>query len=158
MEVCPDCRMFGSAFKSPAQLRAIHAKLNSSEYKNRVKEFISEEKKRYANKFSLESGERVIDECSEIIRKIVQKNQWTNEEFAKKLNEKESYVSQIVSGRMRPSIEVAKKIERMFNVKLVETFDLSTAGSPAATTRGNSTNFDRMTMADLFKEAMQKKK
>jgi len=157
MEVCPDCSAFGKKDRSAAQNRAIHARLNSPEYKARIKEFIKAEKARYANKFSLESGERVIDDYVEIIRKIVQKNQWTNEEFAKKLNEKESYISQILSGHMRPSLEVAKKIERLFKVNLVETFDLSSSGNPAIT-HGSSNSFDKITFADLIKQAMEKKK
>jgi ribosome-binding protein aMBF1 (putative translation factor) len=88
----------------------------------------------------------------------VQKNLWTNEEFAKKLNEKESYISQILSGHMKPTLEVAKKIERMFDARLVESFDLSTTGNPASVTRGNSKSFDRMTFADVIKQAMEKKK
>jgi len=158
MEVCPNCSVFGKKERSTSQNRAIHAKLNSPEYKNKVKEFIKAEKERYAKKFSLESGERVVDDCAEIIRNIVNKNHWTNEEFAKKLNEKESYVSGFISGHVRPSIDVAKKIEKIFKVTLIEAFDNSASGTSATITRGNSKSFDRMTMGDLLKKAMEKKK
>ena len=161
MEVCPNCSVFGKRAKnekSPAQYRAMYAKLNSPDYKRKIKEFIKADKNKYADKFSLESGEKVVDDCAGIIRKIVHKNLWTNEEFAKKLNERESYVSQIISGHMRPSLELSKKIEKMFDVRLVESFDLSTAGNPASVSHTTSKSFDRMTFADVIKQAMEKKK
>lgn len=158
MEVCPNCSVFGKRERSSAQNRAIHARLNSPEYKKKVKEFIKADKNKYAGKFSLEAGERVLDDCASIIRAIVNKNHWTNEDFAKKINEKESYVSSFLSGHTRPSLEVAKKIEKMFDVKLIESFDNSAVGTSAVVSRGNSKSFDRLTFADLFKQAMEKKK
>jgi putative transcription factor len=42
------------------------------------------------------------------------------EELAKKLNERDSLLSKIESGAIEPSIKLAEKLERFFNIKLIE--------------------------------------
>jgi len=44
------------------------------------------------------------------------------EELAKKLNERESLIQKVESGHMRPSIKLAKKLERFLGIELVEEF------------------------------------
>ncbi|MFA6089777.1 MAG: multiprotein-bridging factor 1 family protein [Candidatus Woesearchaeota archaeon] len=157
MSVCPDCGTFGRKEKSNAQLRAIYAKINSKEFKTRIKVFNQEYAKRKEGRFSTESGERVVDDYSLIIREIVNHEKLTNEEFAKKINEKESYISQILSGHIRPSIEFAKRLEKLYKVKLVEAFDESSFGTSAMVRRGESSS-DNLTIGDMIKQSLEKNK
>lgn len=69
----------------------------------------------------IETGEVIVENYSSIIRKKRETMGLTQEEFSRKLNEKESLVHGLENGHHHPSIELARKIERMLNVKLVET-------------------------------------
>ena len=45
------------------------------------------------------------------------------EEAAKKLSEKESLIHHMEAGQFKPSIALAKKLERFFHIKLIEEYD-----------------------------------
>ena len=51
----------------------------------------------------------------------------TQEEFANKLNQKASVVHKMERGEFKPSLEMAKKLEGLLNITLIETADLSRA-------------------------------
>ena len=118
MQVCRNCAAFGKRERSPSQVRAIHAKLNSPAFKQRIKTYQRDIKKQKQDRLDLESGERVIDEYASVLRDLLRREQLTPELLAKKIGEKESYLSAIISGHMRPSIEAAKKIEQQYKISL----------------------------------------
>ncbi len=64
--------------------------------------------------------EVLVSDYSEIIRKAREKLGLTQEDFAKKINEKESFIQKVESGHMEPSIETARKLEKLLNITLVE--------------------------------------
>jgi len=47
----------------------------------------------------------------------------TREEFAKKINEKESIIKRVEHEDMRPNEALTKKIERFLNISLTETYE-----------------------------------
>ena len=58
-------------------------------------------------------------------KKIKDSRNWmglTQKEFAQKLSEKESVLNKIESGHMMPTIDLAKKIEKLCNIKLIEEY------------------------------------
>jgi len=59
------------------------------------------------------------------------------EELAKKLNERDSLLSKIETGTMEPSIKLARKLERFFNIKLIE--EHKEEGKILAKEKGNQT-------------------
>lgn len=72
----------------------------------------------------------VENEVIEIIvggynKKIKDSRTWmglTQKEFAQKLSEKESVLNKIESGHMMPTLDLAKKIEKLCNIKLIEEY------------------------------------
>lgn len=68
----------------------------------------------------IEDDEIIVENYDEIIRKEREKNGLKQDEFALKLNERESVIRKIENKQMMPSLGLARKIEKFFGVKLVE--------------------------------------
>ena len=64
--------------------------------------------------------EIIVEDYAEKIRKKRESLGLKQEEFAKKISEKESLVQKIESGHLEPSIGLAKKIGRFLKIKLTE--------------------------------------
>ena len=62
----------------------------------------------------------LVGNYSKLIRDARNKLGMKQEEFAKLLNERESIVSKMESGSFKPRIFVAKKIEKILKIKLIE--------------------------------------
>ena len=61
----------------------------------------------------------IVDDYAEKIKKKREQLGLKQEEFAKKINEKESLVQKIESGHFEPSIGLAKKIQSFLKIKLI---------------------------------------
>ena len=55
-----------------------------------------------------------------VIKEAREKLGLKQEDLAKKLNEKESLLHKLETGNIRPSLDLARKIEKVLNIKLVE--------------------------------------
>lgn len=67
-----------------------------------------------------EITEKIIPNYSQKIRKARVKNNMTQEEFAKKLNIKESLLHKIENSAFKPSIPLARKLEKNLKINLIE--------------------------------------
>lgn len=83
----------------------------------RVKNF-SPNKKSFRNKVVPEF--RVVRNYSQLIRNARELKGMTQEDFAKSLNEKESILAKWESGTLKPRIGIARRLERILEIKLVE--------------------------------------
>ena len=67
-----------------------------------------------------ESDLQIVSDFAVKIKKAREKNKLTQEKFALKLHEKESLIRSLENGKRIPTISLAKKIEKTYNVKLIE--------------------------------------
>ena len=100
IEVCNDCSKFGKVIK-------------------KVEKPPEPRKKREKEDFEIVY--EIVPSYASTIKRIRRKSGLKTEDFAKKINEKESVLKNIESGNMEPSLKLAQKLERMFGIKLVET-------------------------------------
>ena len=101
MDLCSGCSVYG---------KRLEPKSDDMIYKPRIRPPIS----------SVEDRKGIVNNFSEIIRKKRNQLGMTQEEFAKKLAEKESIVTKMESGSFTPSIPKMEKIEKILNVTLIE--------------------------------------
>lgn len=103
--VCGSCASFGKVLQKPAEIK---------ESRPKPKKFV----------------ENKIEEVIEIIsgdysKRIRDARNWmglTQKEFAKKLSEKESLIQKMESNHLMPTLDLAKKIEKTCNIKLIENY------------------------------------
>ena len=74
--------------------------------------------------------ERICDNFAEQIRQKRESLGLTQEDFAKKINEKISVLHKIETGHVEPGINLARKIERFLKIRLVEISESASAAPP----------------------------
>ncbi len=124
----PTCEICGRRTSKLYKIRLEGAEMlvceNCKKYGELISE-VSEPKpvKKVIKKPKVEKEEVVVENYAEIIRGIREKLGLTQADFAKKLGERESLMRKIEDGKLIPTIQLAKKIEREFGVHLVEEID-----------------------------------
>lgn len=63
--------------------------------------------------------EEIVGNAAELIRKKRESLKMTQEEFAKKIQEKETTLHKWETGHLKPDFQTAKKLERMLGIKLI---------------------------------------
>jgi putative transcription factor len=104
LQVCKDCSAYGQVLR-------------------RAMPTIVREKKPSIIKPFLPQNEIVlviVPDYGDIIRKTRESLNLRQEDLAKKLAEKESLIQKIESSHLEPSIELARKLEKHLNIKLIE--------------------------------------
>lgn len=103
--VCGSCRQFGTE-KKPS--------VASQQGARRV----VLKKKRSSTK--IEFKEELVEDFHIIIKREREKRGWSQEQLAKKIQEKESLIKKIENAEITPEPEVVEKLEKLFNIKLRE--------------------------------------
>ncbi|HLD05037.1 MAG TPA: multiprotein bridging factor aMBF1 [Candidatus Nanoarchaeia archaeon] len=67
----------------------------------------------------VEKVEDIATNFSQLIRKSRESLKMTQEDFAKKIQEKVNTLHKWETGHLKPDLQTAKKLERMLNIKLV---------------------------------------
>lgn len=91
--------------------------------------------------------EEIVEGYGKIIKKARENTNLPIKELARKINESEGFLDHIEKEKMRPTIKVAKKLEKELGIKLIEkTTDVS------ATPSSKKTKFTEPTLADLLEK------
>ena len=88
--------------------------------------------------------ERIVKNYGKIIKAAREKLDLTQEDFAKKINEKTSIIHSIESEHHEPDIKLAQKIEKFLNIKLIEETKIEE-------TNTNTIKSEALTIGDLIK-------
>ncbi|MBN2421700.1 TIGR00270 family protein [Candidatus Woesearchaeota archaeon] len=124
LNVCENCARFGKIIKKP------------------IKNII---KKKVITKPEKEIIQIVKEDYAAIIRSKREKLGLKQKEFAVKLSEKESLIQKIETSQIKPSLKLAKKLERFLNVELIEQIELKPE------TNSSDKNPGKLTIGDMIK-------
>jgi len=102
LNVCAGCSKFGKVI----------APIKKQIYKEPIKKAVPEEEK----------IELLIDNYADVIKKKRESLGLTQKDFANKLNEKESIIHKIEVGAFVPTLSLARKLEKLLEVKLIEEY------------------------------------
>ncbi|MFC1753095.1 multiprotein bridging factor aMBF1 [Thermoproteota archaeon] len=104
LDVCPKCAEFGEVIKT-------------------VRPVFLQKKKPILRKQLKEKVEMVVPNYYSIMKKAREKRGLKQEEVAQKLSERESLYVKIEKGQIKPSLQLAKKLENFFHIKLIEQYE-----------------------------------
>lgn len=135
MNVCSQCSKYGERVQSTKGKRFA----NSRGY--------------HAKKEKVEPEKFIVQDYAQKIKSAREQRKLKPEDLAKKINEKESLLLKVEAGHMKPNFPLAKKIEKFFNIKLIETFK----ESDSIIENTSSEKTTGLTMGDILKKAMKKK-
>jgi len=99
MLTCNECAKFGKIQREPPKPRKSPAR-RRPKYK--------------------EPSQEILEDYSAIIRQAREKNGWSREDLAEKVYEKSSVINRLESGKMMPDIKLARKLESILDIKLIE--------------------------------------
>ncbi len=68
----------------------------------------------------LEDDYEVVEDYAKRIRRARQRLGWTQKVLAQKVREKENVIKRIEAGRLKPSIELARRLEKVLGITLLE--------------------------------------
>ena len=90
----------------------------------------------------------IVGDCAKRIRHARERLGLSQQQFASKLNERESYVQHLENGKSKPSVDVARKLERMLSITLIESVaEESDDGDDGEPTKASGT----LTLGDIIK-------
>ena len=101
MSVCKGCAPFGRILQAPR----MPMKSQGSSYSRPKEPQVVEE---------------IIEEYAMKIKQAREKRNLNQEEFAKMVNEHESLLKHVEAGKQRPAFELAKKLEKLLNIVLIQ--------------------------------------
>lgn len=94
----------------------------------------------------------LIEKFGPAIRKAREQKRMTHEQLGSKVSARVPQLHKIESGHLRPSDDLAKRLERELGIKLLE----KTEGGPAQTISGAKPSGGSLTIGDLIKDARKK--
>jgi putative transcription factor len=112
--VCQSCAQFGVKIRK-------RPKMVESTRKTYPKPNTTKKKGLYPRE--IEDSVEIVSDYVARIRKARNARGLNQDQFAQKLNEKPSLLRRIEAGKVEPTIKLAKKIEEVYNIKLIKQVD-----------------------------------
>lgn len=139
LEVCTECAKFGTEAnkKQPAETGpkpVIEQRLERREKRSKPKDVYSEG-----------GAEELVEDFPTLVRNARSRKGMTQKELAMKLNEKQTIISKVESGGMRPDEKLIKKLQKELGIVLKERVE------GEVTARSTSSTSGTLTLADLIK-------
>ncbi len=148
LKVCSNCAKFGVEMQA-------YSKFPKRSNKKSVPQIQAQTtrtfKKAKSKKMYMDENLEVVEDYNIIIKNARESLGLTREELGKKINEKESVIARIESGKMIPDIKLAKKLEKALNIKILEKIESESFGS-------YSSNTPELTIGDIVQVKIKKTK
>ena len=109
LNVCGECSRFGKI------LAPVHRPGPKEQHKHFQRNMQAKEKE--------EKIEMIVENYAEIIKKKREATGLSQKDFANKISEKESTLHHIETGTLEPSLSLAKKLEKILAIKLIESHE-----------------------------------
>jgi len=103
-------------------------------------------------KASVDTSKEIIEDYSEIIRQEREKLGLSHEDLGKKINEKESLLRKIETGKVSPSDLLVSKLEHFLKIKL-----LVPVADEKTTQKASITANNELTLGDIIQFGKKKK-
>lgn len=104
LDACKDCAKFGKVISQPIRPGA------------------KEQARRFQNSQKEEKSEMIVEDYAELVKKKREAMGFTQKDFASRLNEKETMIHKIETGSFMPPLPLAKKLEKVLGIKLIEEY------------------------------------
>jgi len=130
MSVCHKCAQFGQIKNIPKIKTELSKKISH---------------KPIHSEPHLEIIETIVPDYSQKIKKARERLDLNQEDFAKKINEKESLLHKMETGSFEPSLPLAKKLEKLLGIKLIQKVEEEKIVSSKISSEG-------LTIGDLIKK------
>ena len=125
LDVCRSCTSFGKVVSSPHQSLAPRKPVKLPDELQ-------------------EPTETLISDFGQRIKQAREQLGLEQKDFAHKINEKISIVHKIETGAFKPSVSLARKLEKMLHIQLIEANAIGPAPAP-------KTRSDQVTIGDLIR-------
>jgi putative transcription factor len=110
MTVCQTCAQHGEKIVKKQRSQSKPSKPKTS-YSSSISKYRKE----------INDDLEIVEDYDQRIRRVRQSLNLNQDQFANKLNEKPSLLRRIESGKAKPTIKLARKIEKVYEISLVKT-------------------------------------
>lgn len=137
LNVCRKCAKYGTVKK----------KVSSGEEKSKKPQ--AKKKKAPAKK---EKTFIVVEDYAKRIKNARESMELRQDQFSRKLNEKASVITKLENGRMKPPIDLARKLEKILHISLVEEIeeDEDDTQDTQGTSSGSQKGDKNVTVGDMI--------
>ena len=118
MVTCKECSRYGKVQSKPqpTNKRAPKGKNNTNNYNN----YNNKPKNKVYSRKNKEEEYELVEDYAKIIRQKREIKGFTQKQLGEKIYERESVIHKIENGKMVPDEKIAKKLEKILNIQIIE--------------------------------------